>query len=169
MATTKQKITPFLWFDTQAEEAASFYVSIFKNSRITGLARYDDEGAKAAGRPKGSVMTVQLELDGQEFVALNGGPMFKFTQAISFVVNCETQDEVDHFWEKLSAGGQQVQCGWLTDQFGVPWQVVPTILGQLLQDKDPDKSRRVMAAMLKMKKLDIEGLRNAYEGRGAAA
>jgi predicted 3-demethylubiquinone-9 3-methyltransferase (glyoxalase superfamily) len=160
-----QKITPFLWFDDQAEEAVNFYVSIFRNSRIKGTARYDDEGAKAAGRPKGSVMTVQFELNGQEFVALNGGPIFKFTEAISFVVNCETQEELDHFWQKLSAGGQQVQCGWLKDKFGVSWQVVPTILGEMLQDKDPDKSQRVMAAMLKMKKINIEALRKAYEGR----
>ncbi|MGH7397966.1 MAG: VOC family protein [Candidatus Rokuibacteriota bacterium] len=165
MPKTIQKITPFLWFDTQAEEAAQLYVSIFKNSRVTGTARYDEEGAKVAGRPAGSVMTVQLELDGQEFVALNGGPMFKFTEAISFVVNCETQEEVDHFWQELSAGGEQVQCGWLKDKFGVSWQVVPTILLELLQDKDPARSKRVMAAMLKMKKLDIAGLKAAYEGR----
>ncbi len=165
MPKTIQKITPFLWLDTRAEEAAQLYVSIFKNSRVTGTARYDEEGAKAAGRPAGSVMTVQFELHGQEFVALNGGPMFKFTEAISFVVNCETQEEVDHFWHKLSAGGEQVQCGWLKDQFGVSWQVVPTILPELLQDKDPARSKRVMAAMLKMKKLDIAGLKAAYEGR----
>ncbi|MGH7365235.1 MAG: VOC family protein [Candidatus Rokuibacteriota bacterium] len=165
MPKTIQKITPFLWLDTRAEEAAQLYVSIFKNSRVTGTARYDEEGAKAAGRPAGSVMTVQFELHGQEFVALNGGPMFKFTEAISFVVNCETQEEVDHFWHKLSAGGEQVQCGWLKDQFGVSWQVVPTILPELLQDKDPVRSKRVMAAMLKMKKLDIAGLKAAYEGR----
>jgi predicted 3-demethylubiquinone-9 3-methyltransferase (glyoxalase superfamily) len=164
-----QRITPFLWFDSDAEEAAKFYVSIFKNSRIGSTARYDDEGAKAAGRPKGSVMTVAFVLEGQEFTALNGGPLFKFTEAISFVVNCETQDEVDHFWEKLSAGGQQVQCGWLKDRFGVSWQVVPTVLIEMLHDKDPEKSRRVMSAMLKMKKIDIAGLRNAYEGRSAPA
>lgn len=160
-----QKITPFLWFDDQAEEAAKLYVSIFKNSRIKGMARYDGEAAQAAGRPQGSVMTVQFELDGQEFVALNGGPVFKFTEAVSFVVNCETQAELDHFWQKLSAGGQEVQCGWLKDRFGLSWQVVPTILGEMLQDKDPAKSQRVMAAMLQMKKIDIAGLRKAYEGR----
>jgi predicted 3-demethylubiquinone-9 3-methyltransferase (glyoxalase superfamily) len=160
-----QRITPFLWFDHQAEEAATFYVSIFKDSRITGGARYDDEAAKASGRPKGSVMTVAFELDGQEFTALNGGPVFKFTEAISLVVNCETQEEVDHFWEKLSAGGQEVQCGWLKDRFGVSWQVVPTVLSEMLQDEDPEKSKRVMAAMLKMKKISIEGLTNAYKGR----
>ena len=165
MPKVAQRITPFLWFDTQAEEAAGFYVSIFKNSRIKGLARYDSEAAQAAGRPKGSVMTVQFELDGQDFVALNGGPVFKFTEAISFVVNCESQDEIDHFWQQLSAGGQEVECGWLKDRFGVSWQVVPTMLGELLQDKDPEKPKRVMAALMKMKKLDIGGLRRAYEGK----
>ena len=159
-----QRITPFLWFDDQAEEAAKFYTSIFKNSRITGMTRYDEEGAKAAGRPKGTVMTVAFELDGQEFTALNGGPVFTFTEAISLVVNCETQAEVDHFWQKLSAGGQEVQCGWLKDKFGVSWQVVPTVLPEMLQDQDPEKAKRVMAAMLKMKKIDIEGLKKAYDG-----
>lgn len=160
-----QRITPFLWFDTQAEEAANFYVSIFKNSRIKGVARYDGETAQAAGRPKDSIMTVQLELDGQDFVALNGGPLFKFTEAVSFVVNCETQDEIDHFWKELSAGGQEVQCGWLKDRFGVSWQVVPTALGEMLQDPDPEKPKRVMAAIMKMTKLDIGELRRAYDGR----
>jgi len=160
-----QRITPFLWFDNQAEEAVNFYVSIFKNARIESITRYDDEGARAAGRPKGSVMTVAFELDGQQFTALNGGPHFRFTEAVSLVVNCETQQEVDHFWERLSAGGQQVQCGWLKDRFGLSWQVVPTVLVEMLQDKDPEKSKRVMAAMLKMIKLDIEGLKKAYEGR----
>jgi len=158
-----QRITPFLWFDDQAEEAVNFYVSIFKNSRVGSIARYDEEAAKASGRPKESVMTVAFELDGQEFVALNGGPLFKFTEAISFVVNCETQEEVDHFWEKLSAGGQEVQCGWLKDRFGVSWQIVPTVLVEMLQDKAPEKSKRVMAAMLKMKRIDIEALKKAYE------
>jgi predicted 3-demethylubiquinone-9 3-methyltransferase (glyoxalase superfamily) len=165
MPTTTQKITPFLWFDSQAEEAAIFYVSIFKQSRIGAITRYDDEGSKAAGRPKDSIMTVEFELDGQKFTALNGGPLFKFTEAISLVVNCENQREVDHFWDKLSAGGEEVQCGWLKDRFGVSWQVVPTILIELLQDKDPERSRRVMAAMLKMKKLDIDALRKAHDGR----
>ena len=160
-----QRITPFLWFDDQAEEAARFYVSIFKDSRITSVVRYDDAAAKASGRPKGSVMTVAFELDGQPFTALNGGPHFKFTEAISLVVNCETQEEVDHFWKNLSAGGQEVQCGWLKDRFGVSWQVVPTVLSEMLQDKDPEKSKRVMAAMLKMRKISIEGLKHAYEGR----
>jgi len=163
MGKVTQKITPFLWFDNQAEEAANHYVSIFENSKIASLVRYDDEAARAAGRPKGSVMTVAFQLDGQEFVALNGGPPFKFTEAISFVVNCETQEEVDHFWERLSAGGQEVQCGWLKDRFGVSWQVVPTLLVELLQDKGPEKSQRVMAAMLKMKKLNIEALKRSSE------
>jgi len=160
-----QRVTPFLWFDHQAEEAATFYVSIFKNSRITSVARYDDAGAKASGRPMGSVMTVAFELDGQQFTALNGGPLFKFTEAMSLVVNCQTQEEVDHFWKNLSAGGQEVQCGWLRDGFGVSWQVVPTVLIEMLQDKDPEKSKRVMAAMLRMTKISIEGLKHAYEGR----
>jgi predicted 3-demethylubiquinone-9 3-methyltransferase (glyoxalase superfamily) len=166
MRKTMQRITPFLWFDNQAEDAAKFYVSIFKNSRIGSVARYDQEAAKVAGRPEGSVMTVAFELDGQEFTALNGGPLFKFTEAISFVVDCETQREVDHFWEKLSAGGQEVQCGWLKDRFGVSWQIVPTVLTEMLQDKDREKSRRVMAAMLKMIRINIEALQKAYEGRG---
>jgi predicted 3-demethylubiquinone-9 3-methyltransferase (glyoxalase superfamily) len=159
-----QTITPFLWFDHQAEEAVNFYASIFKRSKTGSIARYDEEAAKASGRPVGSVMTVAFELDGQEFIALNGGPLFKFTEAISFVVNCETQEEVDHYWEKLSGGGQQVQCGWLKDRFGVSWQVVPRILSEMLQDRDREKSKRVMAAMLKMKKIDVEALRTAYEG-----
>jgi predicted 3-demethylubiquinone-9 3-methyltransferase (glyoxalase superfamily) len=158
------KITPFLWFDNQAEEAARFYVSVFKNSRITDVARYGDEGAKASGQPKGSAMTVAFQLDGQEFVALNGGPHFKFSEAVSFVVNCQTQAEVDHFWEKLSAGGddKSQQCGWLKDKYGLSWRIVPTVLGEMLQDKDPNKSGRVMQAMLQMKKLDIQALENAY-------
>jgi predicted 3-demethylubiquinone-9 3-methyltransferase (glyoxalase superfamily) len=165
MPKTTQKITPFLWFDSQAEEAANFYVSIFKQSRIGAISRYDDEASKAAGRPKGSVMTVEFELDGQKFIALNGGPHFKFTEAISLFVNCENQKEVDYFWEKLSAGGQEVECGWLKDRFGLSWQVVPTALLEMLQDKDPEKSKRTMAAMLKMKKLDVDALRKAYGGR----
>jgi len=169
MRKPRQRITPFLWFDSQAEDAVKFYVSIFKGSKIRGITRYDEEGAKAAGRPKGSVMTVAFELDGQGFTALNGGPIFKFTEAISFVVNCETQKEVDRFWAKLSAGGQEVQCGWLKDRFGVSWQVVPTVLPKMLQDKDREKSKRVMAAMLKMKKIDIGGLKKAYAGRSDSA
>ena len=155
-----QKITPFLWFDTQGEEAAKFYISIFRNSKITGTTRYGEAGPG----PKGSVMTVAFNLDGQDFVALNGGPHFKFTEAVSFVANCETQQEVDDLWEKLSAGGQRSRCGWLKDKFGLSWQVVPTVLGQLLQDKDPAKSRRVMEAMLQMDKLDIRKLKQAHAG-----
>ena len=162
-----QRITPFLWFDSQAEEAANFYVSIFENARVREASRYDEAASTVSGRPKGSVMTVAFELDGQEFIALNGGPMFKFTEAISLVVNCETQAEVDHYWDKLTAGGQEVQCGWLKDQFGVSWQVVPTVLTELLQDKDPEKAKRVMAAMLQMKKLSIDGLKRASEARAA--
>jgi predicted 3-demethylubiquinone-9 3-methyltransferase (glyoxalase superfamily) len=158
-----QKITPFLWFDDKAEEAANLYVSIFKNSGINNITRYGDEGAAVAGRPKGSVMTVDFTLDGQEFVALNGGPHFKFTEAVSFVVNCETQEEVDKFWEKLSEGGEKSQCGWLKDKYGLSWQVVPTVLSELFQDKDPKRSERVMKAMLQMSKLDIGALKQAYE------
>ena len=159
-----QKITPFLWYDNQAEEAANYYVSVFKNSRVKNATRYDEAGAKASGRPAGSVMTVDFELDGQEFVGLNGGPHFKFTEAVSFVVNCETQEEVDYFWEKLSEGGAEVQCGWLKDKYGLSWQVVPTILSELLKNKDPEKAKRVVQAMLQMKKIDIEALNRAAEG-----
>ena len=156
-----QKITPFLWFNDNAEEAVKFYTSIFKNSKIGKIARYGEEGEKIAGRPKGSVMTVEFQLEGQQFIALNGGPIFKFTEAISFVVNCETQEEVDYYWEKLSAGGKEVQCGWLKDKHGLSWQIVPTVLGELLSDKDAAKSQRVMQAMLKMVKLDIKKLKEA--------
>lgn len=160
-----QKITPFLWYDDNAEEAVKFYVSIFKNSKIRGITRYDEAGAKAAGRPEGSAMTVEFQLEGQEFVALNGGPHFKFTEAVSFVVNCETQEEVDEFWNRLSEGGQEVQCGWLKDKYGLSWQVVPTVLPELLKDKDPAKAKRVMEAMLQMKKIDIKTLKQA-SGQG---
>jgi predicted 3-demethylubiquinone-9 3-methyltransferase (glyoxalase superfamily) len=160
-----QKITPFLWFDDKAEEAAKFYVSLFKNSKIGGITRYDEAGSKAAGRPKGTVMTVEFQLEGQEFTAINGGPHFKFTEAVSFVVNCETQEEVDKFWEKLSEGGQKSQCGWLKDKYGLSWQVVPTVLLEMLKDKDPAKSKRVMEAMLQMHKIDIQALKRAYEGQ----
>ena len=159
-----QKITPFLWFNDNAEEAVKFYTSIFKNSKIGKIARYGEEGEKIAGRPKGSVMTVEFQLEGQQFIALNGGPIFKFTEAISFVVNCETQEEVDYYWEKLSAGGKEVQCGWLKDKHGLSWQIVPTVLGELLSDKDAAKSQRVMHAMLKMVKLDIKKLKQAAKG-----
>ena len=161
MAKLTQRITPFLWFDERAEEAAKFYVSIFESSRIHTTTHYDDVSAQAAGRPAGSVMTVVFELDGQRFVALNGGPHFKFTEAVSFVVNCATQAEIDHYWRALTAGGgQEVQCGWLKDRFGLAWQVVPTVLDELLQ-AGPDKARRVMGALMKMKKLDIAALQSA--------
>jgi predicted 3-demethylubiquinone-9 3-methyltransferase (glyoxalase superfamily) len=156
---TSQKITPFLWFDNQAEEAMNFYVSIFENSRILNLTRYGDAGPG----PKGSVITGTFQLAGQEFMALNGGPHFKFTEAISLFVRCETQQEVDDLWEKLSAGGEKSRCGWLKDKFGLSWQIVPNVLGQLLNDPDPQKSARVMQAMLQMDKLDIEKLKRAYE------
>jgi len=157
-----QKITPFLWFDEKAEEAVNFYVSVFKNSKIGGITRYDEEGSKAAGRAKGTVMTVEFQLDGQEFTALNGGPHFKFTEAISLVVNCETQEEVDKFWEKLSEGGEKSRCGWLKDKYGLSWQVVPTVLAEMFLDKDAEKSQRVMKAMLQMDKIDIKTLKQAY-------
>ena len=158
-----QKIIPFLWFDDKAEEAVNFYVSIFKNSKIGSVAHYGEAGAKASGRTEGTVMTVTFQLDGQQFVALNGGPHFKFTEAISFSVDCKTQEEVDELWKKLSEGGEEGPCGWLKDKFGLSWQVVPTVLGEMLQDKDAKKSERVMKAMLQMKKLDIKGLKQAYE------
>jgi predicted 3-demethylubiquinone-9 3-methyltransferase (glyoxalase superfamily) len=158
-----QKITPFLWFDNQAEEAAQLYTSLFKNSKITNVTRYGGEGAEVSGRPEGSVMTISFELDGQEFTALNGGPVFQFTEAISLQVSCESQEEVDRLWEKLSEGGEEGQCGWLKDKFGLSWQIIPTALGQLMSDPDPEKSKRVMQAMLKMQKIDIQGLRRAYE------
>ncbi len=153
-----QKITPFLWFDGKAEEAAKFYTSIFKNSKIENIARYP-EGAPA---PAGAVMSVTFQIEGQEFHALNGGPMYKFTPAVSFFVNCATQEEVDELWEKLSAGGTPNRCGWLQDKFGVSWQIIPTILNELLQNKDPQKSKRVMEAMLQMVKIDIKRLKEAY-------
>jgi len=167
MAKITQKITPCLWFDSQAEEAAKFYTSIFKNSKIEATTYYDEESSKAAGRPKGSVLTVDFQLEGQSFMALNGGPVFKFTEAVSFVVNCENQKEVDYFWEKLVAGGQGIECGWLKDKFGLSWQVVPTVMMEMLKDKDAQKSQRAMAAMLKMKKLDIAELERAYQGKPA--
>ena len=154
-------ITPFLWFDGQAEEAANFYVSIFRNSKIVAVARYRETGPG----PAGSVMTVVFELDGQKFIALNGGPQFKFTEAVSFSVECRTQQEVDEYWEKLSAGGKQEMCGWLKDKYGLSWQVNPTALGDMLADPDAQKANRVMAAMLTMKKFDIAELEEAYAGR----
>ena len=149
-----QKIIPFLWFDNQAEESANFYIGIFKNSRINNISRYGEAGPG----PKGSVMTVSFELEGQEFTALNGGPQFKFTEAISFYVKCKSQDEVDYFWERLTEGGEEQPCGWLKDRFGVSWQIVPTVLVDMLNDPDPEKSKRVTEAMLKMKKIDIKVL-----------
>jgi predicted 3-demethylubiquinone-9 3-methyltransferase (glyoxalase superfamily) len=153
------RITPFLWFDTQAEEAANFYVSVFNNSKLVNITRYGEAGPG----PKGSVMTVVFELDGQEFIALNGGPQFTFTEAISFSVDCKTQEELDEFWEKLSEGGEEGPCGWLKDKYGLSWQINPTILGEMLNDPDPEKSKRVMEAMLTMNKIDIAGLKRAYE------
>lgn len=155
-----QKITPFLWFDGKAEEAMNFYTSIFKNSKVGNVVRYGEAGPG----PKGSVMSATFEIEGQEFYALNGGPVFNFTPAISFFVKCTTQDEVDYYWNKLLEGGAPSQCGWLTDKFGLSWQIVPTVLGELLSDKDAAKAQRVMQAMLKMVKLDIKVLMQAYEG-----
>jgi predicted 3-demethylubiquinone-9 3-methyltransferase (glyoxalase superfamily) len=155
-----QKITTFLWFDGQAEEAANFYISIFKNSKVGRILRHGDAGPG----PKGSVLTVEFQLEGQQFVALNGGPQYQFTPAISLFVNCETQDEIDDLWEKLTAGGKEVQCGWLTDRFGVSWQIVPSILLNLLADQDAAKSQRVMQAMMKMVKFDIAALQKAAKG-----
>ena len=154
----KQKITTFLWFDGNAEEAVNHYISIFKNSKVLNVARYGEAGP---GR-KGTVMTVHFQLDGQEFIALNGGPQFKFTEAISLLVNCETQAEVDELWRKLSAGGEEGPCGWLKDKFGLSWQIVPSALGKMMGDKDPKKSKRVMEAMLQIKKMDIARLEQAY-------
>ena len=154
-----QKITPFLWFDSQAEEAVNFYTSIFPKSKIGAISRYGEN----TPRPAGSVMTVSFELEGQEFMALNGGPVFIFNEAVSFIINCETQAEVDKYWEKLSEGGEQGQCGWLKDKFGVSWQVVPVILDKLMSDPDPEKVYRVTQCMLKMTKLDIAELQKAYD------
>lgn len=153
-----QKITPFLWYDNNADEAVSLYISVFKNSKITDITRYGDAGPG----PKGSVMTIAFQLEGQDFIALNGGPMFKFTEAISLSVDCKTQQEVDELWEKLSAGGQPGQCGWLKDKFGLSWQIVPSALVEMLQDQDAEKSNRVMQAMMQMRKIDVASLRRAY-------
>ena len=160
------KITPCLWFDDNAEEAANFYTSIFRNSKVTHVARYGDAAAQAAGRPKGSVLTVTFELDGQPFTALNGGPVFKFNEAVSFMVNCDNQDELDHYWNTLAEGGdpRAQQCGWLKDKFGVSWQIVPASIARMMTDPDPEKSNRVMGALLQMKKLDMGALQRAYEG-----
>jgi len=161
-----QKITPCLWFDDQAEEAVGFYTAVFRNSRITEVSRYGEAGREVHGKAPGTVMVVAFEIEGQGFTALNGGPMFNFNEAISFQVSCETQAEVDYYWEKLSQGGdtRAQQCGWLKDRYGVSWQVVPRVLADLLMDPDPQKSQRVMGAMLQMKKIDIEGLKRAHAG-----
>ena len=161
-----QKITPCLWFDDQAEEAVGFYTTIFKNSKVVAVSRYGEAGKEVHGRPAGSVMTVAFELEGQAFTALNGGPVFKFNEAVSLQVDCQTQAEVDHYWKKLSEGGDPSaqQCGWLKDRYGLSWQIVPRVLIEMLMDPDATKSQRVMTAMLRMKKIDIEELRRAYAG-----
>jgi predicted 3-demethylubiquinone-9 3-methyltransferase (glyoxalase superfamily) len=163
---TMQKITPNLWFDSNAEEAANYYVSVFKNSAIGKISHYGKEGFEIHKRPAGSVLTVEFEIEGQRFVALNGGPVFKFNEAVSFVIACKDQEEIDYYWEKLSAGGDEKaqQCGWLKDKFGVSWQVVPDFLDDMLADSDQEKTDRIMKAFMPMKKLDIEKLRRAYEG-----
>jgi predicted 3-demethylubiquinone-9 3-methyltransferase (glyoxalase superfamily) len=164
-------ITPCLWFDNQAEEAARYYTGIFKNSKIGAISRYGEAGKEVHGQKPGSVMTVEFELNGQPFTALNGGPIFKFNEAVSFQIMCKTQDEVDHYWNKLTAGGdpESQQCGWVKDKYGLSWQVVPTVLAEMMSDPDKEKSGRVMEAMLRMKQLDIAALQQAYEGKGALA
>jgi len=164
---SKQKISPNLWFDSQAEDAARFYTSIFRNSAIGDISYYTKEGFEIHKRPEGSVMIVEFTLEGQEFIGLNGGPVFKFTEAVSFVIHCENQEEVDYYWEKLGEGGDPKfhECGWLKDKFGLSWQVVPIILDEMMKDKDKEKVSRAMAAMLKMKKLDIAGLQKAFNGK----
>ncbi|HEY9676426.1 MAG TPA: VOC family protein [Drouetiella sp.] len=159
-----QKVTPFLWFDEQAEEAVNFYTSIFKNSKIKQVSRYDRDSAKASGRAEGSVMVITFELDGQDYMALNGGPVFKFNPAISFMINCDTQEEIDRMWDELSDGGSIQGCGWVTDKFGISWQVVPKVFGTMMKDPDAAKTRRVMASLLQMQKLDIEALEKAFAG-----
>jgi len=160
-----QKITPCLWFDDKAEDAAKFYVSIFKNSKLGQVTRYGDSGAQVSGRPKGSVMTVTFEVEGQEFVALNGGPLFKFTEAVSFMVKCESQQDIDEMWSKLSEGGEEGPCGWLKDKYGLSWQIVVSEWDEMLRDKDTEKSERAMTAILQMSKPDMRRVRQAYEGR----
>jgi predicted 3-demethylubiquinone-9 3-methyltransferase (glyoxalase superfamily) len=161
---TMQKITPHLWFDTQAEEAAHFYVSVFKDAKINAVSRYSSAGQEIHKMPVGSVMTVQFEIEGQTFLALNGGPIFTFNEAVSFMVNCETQEEIDYYWSKLSAVPESEQCGWLKDKFGVSWQVVPTGMAEMLSDPEAEKTQRAMAAFMQMKKIDIEKLKQAYNG-----
>ncbi|MGI5841222.1 MAG: VOC family protein [Patescibacteria group bacterium] len=159
-----QKIIPTLWFDNEAEEAANYYISIFKNSKILNITRYGEASAEVSGKPKGSVMTVNFKIEDQEFIALNGGPEFKFSEAVSFLINCKDQNEVDYYWEKLtSGGGQESVCGWLKDKYGVSWQVVPTVLDEMIQDKDTKKAERVMRAMLEMKKIEIKALEETYK------
>jgi len=165
MPIAKQKITPCLWFDTEAEEAARFYCSIFKNSKLGRISRYGKAGQEVHHKEPGSVMVAEFELDGQPFVALNGGPHFKFTEAVSFQVHCDTQDEIDHFWGKLAEDGEEGHCGWLKDKFGLSWQIVPTVLAQLMTAADGKKSERVMSAFLKMKKFDVAALQRAYDGQ----
>ena len=160
-----QRITPCLWFDTQAEEAAKFYTSVFKNSRIGRIIRYGKEGREIHGKPEGSVLTVEFELNGQPFTALNGGPVFKFNEAVSFQVHCATQEEIDYFWGKLAEGGEEGPCGWLKDRYGLSWQVVPAVLRDMLMDPDPEKVGRVTKAFLQMRKFDIAALQRAYDGR----
>jgi predicted 3-demethylubiquinone-9 3-methyltransferase (glyoxalase superfamily) len=167
MPIAQQKIAPCLWFDTQAEEAAKFYCSVFKNSKITQIARYPESGQEIHRKPAGSVMVVAFELDGQPLVALNGGPNFKFDEAVSFQIYCESQDEIDYYWRALSAGGQEGPCGWLKDKYGLCWQVVPTVIPQMMTDADGEKSARVMNAFLKMNKLDLAAIERAYAGEAA--
>lgn len=164
-----KKITPCLWFDDKAEEAAKFYVSLIKNSKIGSITRYGEGGAAASGRPAGSVMTVTFQLNGQDFLALNGGPQFTFSPAVSFIVNCDTQEEIDKLWDKLSEGGEKSVCGWLKDKYGVSWQIVPAVLGEMMQDKDAEKTERVMKAILQMTKIDIKTLQRAYGKEAKAA
>lgn len=161
-----QKITPFLWFDGNAEEAAAFYTSVFKNSDVSYKSEYDEASSEVSGQPQGSVMVVDFEIAGQKFIALNGGPHFKFTEAISFSIDCKDQDEIDYYWSRLTAdGGEESQCGWLKDKFGLSWQVVPKVMRELVGGPDPEGSKRAMEAMLKMKKLDLKKLQNAYDGK----
>jgi predicted 3-demethylubiquinone-9 3-methyltransferase (glyoxalase superfamily) len=166
MPSIAQRISPCLWFDTQADEAANFYISVFANSRIKQISRYGKAGRETHGKDAGSVMTVEFEIEGQTFVALNGGPHFKFSEAVSFQVLCDTQDEIDFFWNRLSAGGQEQRCGWLKDKYGVSWQIVPAILPQMMMDADGEKSGRAMDAFMKMKKFDLAKLQQAYAGQG---
>ena len=166
MKVSARKITPCLWFDSQAEEAAQFYVSIFQNSKIRAISRYAKAGQDIHGKQPGSVMTVAFEIDGQAFVALNGGPQFKFNEAVSFQINCETQEEIDHFWNKLTENGQEGPCGWLKDRYGVSWQVVPAVLPEMLMDADAGKAERVTKAFMQMKKFDVAALKRAHAGQG---